>query len=82
MIDSVKHGALCELFFTVNGERRTVHAYPMERLLDALRGQLGLTGAKDHALPSEEISPHWMFQADCSLGVDGSSGVKAPAVSP
>jgi carbon-monoxide dehydrogenase small subunit len=47
MTDSVKHGVLCELSFTVNGERRTVNAYPMERLLDTLRGQLGLTGAKE-----------------------------------
>jgi aerobic carbon-monoxide dehydrogenase small subunit len=32
---------------TVNGERRTVLAFPMERLLDVLRQQLGLTGAKE-----------------------------------
>jgi aerobic carbon-monoxide dehydrogenase small subunit len=32
---------------TVNGEVRTVRAYPMERLLDVLRHQLGLTGAKE-----------------------------------
>jgi carbon-monoxide dehydrogenase small subunit len=36
-----------ELSFTVNGERKTVRAYPMERLLDVLRGQLGLTGTKE-----------------------------------
>jgi len=35
------------LEFTVNGERRTVHASPMERLLDVLRHQLGLTGTKE-----------------------------------
>lgn len=33
--------------FTVNGRSQTVHAYPMERLLDVLRGQLGLTGTKE-----------------------------------
>jgi carbon-monoxide dehydrogenase small subunit len=33
--------------FTVNREPKTVHAYPMERLLDVLRHQLGLTGAKE-----------------------------------
>jgi carbon-monoxide dehydrogenase small subunit len=33
--------------FTVNGERKTIRAYPMERLLDALRHQLELTGAKE-----------------------------------
>jgi carbon-monoxide dehydrogenase small subunit len=31
----------------VNGERKTVLAFPMERLLDVLRQQLGLTGAKE-----------------------------------
>lgn len=31
----------------VNGERRTVEAYPMERLLDVLRDELGLTGTKE-----------------------------------
>jgi aerobic carbon-monoxide dehydrogenase small subunit len=32
---------------TVNGASRTVHAHPMERLLDVLREHLGLTGAKE-----------------------------------
>ena len=32
---------------TVNGEKKTVHAYPMERLLDVLRTGLGLTGTKE-----------------------------------
>jgi carbon-monoxide dehydrogenase small subunit len=32
---------------TVNGELRTLHAYPMERLLDVLREQLHLTGTKE-----------------------------------
>jgi aerobic carbon-monoxide dehydrogenase small subunit len=36
-----------EISFTVNGERKSVRAYPMERLLDVLRGQLGLTGTKE-----------------------------------
>ena len=36
-----------EISFTVNGETRTVHAHPMERLLDVLRFHLGLTGAKE-----------------------------------
>jgi carbon-monoxide dehydrogenase small subunit len=36
-----------ELSFIVNGERKTVRAYPMERLLDVLRQHLGLTGAKE-----------------------------------
>jgi carbon-monoxide dehydrogenase small subunit len=32
---------------TVNGDAKTVQAYPMERLLDVLRNQLNLTGAKE-----------------------------------
>ncbi|MEP6718874.1 MAG: (2Fe-2S)-binding protein [bacterium] len=31
----------------VNGEARSLHAYPMERLLDVLREQLHLTGTKE-----------------------------------
>jgi carbon-monoxide dehydrogenase small subunit len=37
----------CEVSLTVNGRPATVHTYPMERLLDVLRHQLGLTGAKE-----------------------------------
>lgn len=33
--------------FTVNGEKREVEAYPMDRLLDVLRENLRLTGAKE-----------------------------------
>jgi carbon-monoxide dehydrogenase small subunit len=40
-------GAKQEFSLIVNGETRTLHAYPMERLLDVLRGQLGLTGTKE-----------------------------------
>jgi aerobic carbon-monoxide dehydrogenase small subunit len=36
-----------EISLTVNGHAKTVSAYPMERLLDVLRNQLGLTGAKE-----------------------------------
>jgi carbon-monoxide dehydrogenase small subunit len=36
-----------EISFTVNGEPKKIHAYPMERLLDVLRLDLGLTGAKE-----------------------------------
>jgi aerobic carbon-monoxide dehydrogenase small subunit len=39
--------ALSEISLTVNGEARTVRALPMERLLDVLRHQLGLTGTKE-----------------------------------
>ena len=37
----------CEVSFVINGEAKTVRAHPMERLLDVLRRQLGLTGAKE-----------------------------------
>ena len=47
MIDSPEERGKSEISFTVNGERRVVRAFPMERLLDVLRQQLGLTGAKE-----------------------------------
>jgi carbon-monoxide dehydrogenase small subunit len=47
MSDSREGRAKAEISFTVNGEPKTVHAYPMERLLDVLRHQLKLTGAKE-----------------------------------
>jgi aerobic carbon-monoxide dehydrogenase small subunit len=40
-------GAAREISLTVNGEPKILHAYPMERLLDVLRQQLGLTGTKE-----------------------------------
>jgi len=36
-----------EIDCTVNGERATLHAYPMARLLDVLREELRLTGTKE-----------------------------------
>lgn len=39
--------AKCELSFTVNGTATKVFAHPMERLLDVLRNDLQLTGAKE-----------------------------------
>jgi len=36
-----------QIKFSVNGEAKSVVAYPMERLLDVLRDQLGLTGTKE-----------------------------------
>lgn len=36
-----------EITCAVNGESRTLHAYPLERLLDVLREQLHLTGTKE-----------------------------------
>jgi len=40
-------GRFAEIHLFVNGDPRTVHARPMERLLDVLRHQLGLTGPKE-----------------------------------
>ena len=36
-----------EITCTVNGSTQTLHAYPMERLLDVLREELRLTGTKE-----------------------------------
>ncbi|MGC1414734.1 MAG: (2Fe-2S)-binding protein [Candidatus Acidiferrum sp.] len=52
-----------EISFTVNGKRETVEAHPMERLLDVLRNQLGLTGAKEGCGEGECGS--------CSVLIDG-----------
>src|SRR5271156_4235230 len=37
----------CDISLTVNGTAHSVSVYPMERLLDVLRTELGLTGAKE-----------------------------------
>jgi aerobic carbon-monoxide dehydrogenase small subunit len=47
MSDVRESRAKVEISFVVNGDPKTVHAYPMERLLDVLRHQLRLTGAKE-----------------------------------
>jgi aerobic carbon-monoxide dehydrogenase small subunit len=47
MTDSRERSAQVEISFVVNGEPRAARAYPMERLLDVLRHQLQLTGAKE-----------------------------------
>jgi len=39
--------AKCEITLTVNGKLETLRTYPMERLLDVLRHELGLTGTKE-----------------------------------
>lgn len=43
----MKANGMIEIQCTVNEERRTLHALPMERLLDVLREQLQLTGTKE-----------------------------------
>jgi carbon-monoxide dehydrogenase small subunit len=47
MTDSREGRARADISFAVNGESKTVHVYPMERLLDVLRQQLQLTGTKE-----------------------------------
>src|SRR5271157_10662 len=47
MSNSSETTGKCELSLTVNGKRETVRVYPMERLLDVLRQELGLTGTKE-----------------------------------
>jgi aerobic carbon-monoxide dehydrogenase small subunit len=47
MNSSPEASAKCDLSFTVNGEARRLLVYPMERLLDVLRNELGLTGTKE-----------------------------------
>jgi aerobic carbon-monoxide dehydrogenase small subunit len=47
MITSLEDRGKSKISLTVNGERKVVLAFPMERLLDVLRQQLGLTGAKE-----------------------------------
>jgi aerobic carbon-monoxide dehydrogenase small subunit len=37
----------CEISLTVNGESKTVRTHAMQRLLDVLRRELGLTGTKE-----------------------------------
>jgi carbon-monoxide dehydrogenase small subunit len=48
---------------SVNGESRTLHAYPMERLLDVLREELRLTGTKEGCGEGE--------CGACSVMIDG-----------
>ncbi len=47
MISPPEDRGKAEILLTVNGERKSVRAFPMERLLDVLRLQLGLTGTKE-----------------------------------
>ncbi len=55
--------AKCNLSITVNGEAKRLLVYPMERLLDVLRNELGLTGTKEGCGEGECGS--------CSVLIDG-----------
>jgi len=56
--------AKIEINCTVNEREKTLHAYPMERLLDVLREQLRLTGTKEGCGEGE--------CGACSVMIDGS----------
>ena len=63
MNESPPNRAKCEISFQVNGKLVAVQTYAMERLLDVLREQLGLTGTKEGCGEGECGS--------CSVLVDG-----------
>lgn len=62
MIDLESKGKI-KLACSVNGEQRTLEAFPMERLLDVLREQLHLTGTKEGCGEGE--------CGACSVMIDG-----------
>jgi carbon-monoxide dehydrogenase small subunit len=47
MTSSPEKSAKCEVSFIVNGKEKKLLTHPMERLLDVLRNELGLTGTKE-----------------------------------
>ena len=47
MSESPRIREKCKISFTVNEQEKNVRAHPMERLLDVLRNELGLTGTKE-----------------------------------
>jgi aerobic carbon-monoxide dehydrogenase small subunit len=63
MSESPQSRAKCEISFTVNGKLETIHVQAMERLLDVLRHELGLTGTKEGCGEGECGS--------CSVLIDG-----------
>ena len=63
MSQSPQARAKCEISFTVNEKLETVNVYAMERLLDVLRHELGLTGTKEGCGEGECGS--------CSVLIDG-----------
>jgi carbon-monoxide dehydrogenase small subunit len=63
MSESSQRSAKCDVSFRINGRATSVRAYAMERLLDVLRHELGLTGTKEGCGEGECGS--------CSVLIDG-----------
>ncbi|MCM3906435.1 MAG: (2Fe-2S)-binding protein [Pyrinomonadaceae bacterium] len=59
----MKAGGVMEIQCAVNDELKTLHAFPMERLLDVLREELQLTGTKEGCGEGE--------CGACSVFIDG-----------
>jgi aerobic carbon-monoxide dehydrogenase small subunit len=47
MNSSPERSAKCEVSLIINGKETTLFVHPMERVLDVLRNDVGLTGAKE-----------------------------------
>src|SRR6266446_4231636 len=80
MIPSPETKAKCEALFTVNGETKKVLAHPMERLLDVLRNELGLTGTKEGCGEGEcgscSVLMDGMLVNSCLIPVAQAGGAK------
>jgi aerobic carbon-monoxide dehydrogenase small subunit len=63
MSESLERNPKCEVTFTVNGQAMSLQVHAMERLLDVLRHELGLTGTKEGCGEGECGS--------CSILMDG-----------
>lgn len=63
MTHPTRPNSKCAIAFTLNGQPESVSAHPMDRLLDVLRRDLGLTGTKEGCGEGECGS--------CSILMDG-----------